>query len=250
MAKLCPHLLLDRGEIPQTVLLPGDPARAEKIADRLEEKEKVAANREYHTYRGVYRGEPVGVISAGVGSAGAAVAYEEAIRAGAATLIRVGSAGSIHDAVCTGDLVVLLAAARCEGTSRQLVPLEVPAIADPDVTAALWTAARKTGERVHRGVGVTLDAFYQGVLDLGLEVYAKAGAICVEMENSTLFIIGRLRGVRTGSIVAIDGDARSAAAGDHDPHRDVVRRAIDREIEAALEATVMLAQESRRTGAR
>jgi uridine phosphorylase len=239
MSKLCPHLQIDAGEIPSMVLLPGDPARAERIADRFDHKTKVASNREYHSYRGTYRGVPVGVISAGVGSAGAAIAYEEAIRAGATTLIRVGSAGSIHDDVRTGDLVVVIAAVRAEGTSRQLVPVEVPAVADPDVTAALWAAAQADG--VHRGIGVSLDAFYAGVLDLGLDMYARSGAICVEMENATLFTIGLMRGVETGAIVAIDGDARSAAAGDHDPYRDVVRAAIEREITAALDAAAELA---------
>jgi hypothetical protein len=36
--------------------------------------------------------------------------------------------------------------------------------------------------------------------------------------------------------VAIDGDARAAASGDHDPHRDLVRRAVEREIRVALNA--------------
>ena len=243
MKRACPHLLIDPGDIPEAVLLPGDPKRAERIASRLENTEKVAENREYVTYRGVYDGTPVGVISTGVGSPGAAVCFEEAIRAGAKTLIRVGTAGSIHDDVRAGDLVVILGAVRAEGTTRQLVPLEVPAVADPDVAAALWEAARKTGGGVHRGVGVTLDAFYKGVLDLGFEAYAGAGAICVEMEASTLLVVSRMRGVRAGAIVAIDGDARSAAAGEHDPHRDLVRDAIDREITVALDAVAILTRE-------
>jgi len=241
MKRVCPHLLIDPGDIPEAVLLPGDPKRAERIASRLTKSEKVSENREYATYRGVYRDIPVGVISTGVGSPGAAIAFEEAIRAGVKTLIRVGTAGSIHDDVHAGDLVVILGAVRAEGTTRQLVPLEVPAIADFDVAAALWTAAQRTEGGIHRGIGVTLDAFYKGALDLGFETYAASGAICVEMECSTLLVISRMRGVRAGAIVAIDGDARSAASGEHDPYRDLVRQAIDREITAALDAIVLLA---------
>jgi uridine phosphorylase len=126
MKRACPHLLIDPGDIPEAVLLPGDPKRAERIASRLDKMEKVAENREYITYRGVYGTVPVGVISTGVGSPGAAICFEEAIRAGARTLIRVGTAGSIHDDVRAGDLVVILGAVRAEGTTRQLVPLEVP----------------------------------------------------------------------------------------------------------------------------
>jgi uridine phosphorylase len=243
VAYACPHLKLNAGDLPETVFVPGDPKRAERIAERFDHATKRSENREYHTYVGTLEGIPAAVISAGVGSAGAAVAYEEAIRAGARTLIRIGSAGSICDEVKTGDLVVVTGAVRHEGTSKQLVPVEMPAIADPDVAHALWLAAEDIPGAgvVHRGVGVSLDAFYQGVLDLGLDTFARAGAICVEMENATLFVIGLMREVRTGAIVAIDGDARSAATGDHDPHRAVVADAIDREITVALRAAVELA---------
>jgi uridine phosphorylase len=244
MVEKLPHLLVSPGDLPEYLLVPGDPKRAERIAESLDDAVQVAANREYHTFRGTYRGVPVGVTSAGVGAAGAAIAYEEAIRAGAKTLIRVGTAGSLSDDVQAGDLIVVLGAARGEGVSRQLVPIEMPAVADPDVSAALWTAAGAHEGRTHRGIGLSVDAFYRGVLDLGFETYAAAGAICVEMECSALFIVGTLRRVRTGAIVAIDGDARSAASGDHHPHRDLVRRAVDREIQIALDAVVQLASTS------
>ena len=241
MTDVLPHLLLKPGDLPDIVLVPGDPKRAEWIAASLADARLLAANREYHTYRGTYRGVDVAVTSAGVGAAGAVIAYEEAIRAGARTLIRVGTAGSLSDDVRAGDLVVVIGAARGEGASRQLVPLDMPAVADPDVSAALWTACRAAGGRAHRGIGLSVDAFYRGVLDLGFETYAAAGAICVEMECSALFIVGSMRRVRTGAVVAIDGDARAAAAGDHHPHRDLVRAAVEREIRATLEAAASLA---------
>ncbi len=245
MAQVLPHLLLKPGDLPDVVLVPGDPKRAERIAESFSNARQLAANREYHTYRGTYRGVDVAVTSAGVGAAGAVVAYEEAIRAGARTLIRVGTAGSLADDVCAGDLVVVCGAARGEGVSRQLVPLEMPAIADPDVTAALWAACRADGGPAHRGIGLTVDAFYRGVLDLGFETYAASGAICVEMECSALFVVGTMRRVRTGAVVAIDGDARAAASGDHDPHRELVRAAVAREIAAALNAAVALSETHR-----
>jgi hypothetical protein len=51
--------------------------------------------------------------------------------------------------------------------------------------------------------------------------------------------------VRTGAVVAIDGDARRASSGDHDPHKDLVRTAIDREIAVALDAVAHLASTPR-----
>ncbi len=158
-------------------------------------------------------------------------------------LIRVGTAGTLQEEIRDGDLVVALGAARGESTTPRLFPLELPAVADPDVALALWRAAVAKGARVHRGTVVTLDLFYRGVLDLGLETYSRAGALAVEMECSAVFCVAALRGARAGAILAIDGSALKASAGEYDPHREVVKRAVELEIEIALEAVAALAKE-------
>ena len=237
-----PGILVAPGVLPPYLLLPGDPARAARIAQRLDSPKEIAKNREFHSYRGTYKGVPVGVLSTGIGAASAAIACEEAIRAGAEVLIRVGTAGSLQDEVRDGDVVIALGAARSEGTTPRLFPLELPAMADPDVAHALWRAARAKGAPVHRGTVVTLDLFYRGVLDLGLETFARAGALAVEMECSAVFSVAALRGARAGAILAIDGSALKASSGEYDPHREVVRRAVDLEIEIALEAVASLAK--------
>ena len=243
MKKPLPTTLLLPGSLPPYVLFPGDPARAARIAERLDKPEKLAKNREFHSYRGLYKGVGVGVVSTGIGAPGAAICVEESIRAGARVLIRVGTAGSLQDDVKDGDLVIALGAARNEGTSPQLLPIQYPALADPDVVGALWRAARAKQVRAHRGVVVTADAFYQGVLDLEFEVLAQAGALCVEMECAAIFCVAALRGVRAGAVLAIDGDARQASAGAYDPHREVVRRAISQGIDCALEGAFYLSQQ-------
>ncbi len=242
VGKRLPSILVAPGDLPGCLLLPGDPARAALIAQRLDSPKEIAKNREFHSYRGTYKGVPVGVLSTGIGAPSAAIACEEAIRAGAEVLIRVGTAGSLQDRIQDGDLVVALGAARCEGTTPRLFPLEIPAIADPDVAAALWGVARAKGGPVHRGTVVTLDLFYQGVLDLKLETYSRAGALAVEMECSAVFSVAALRGARAGAILAIDGNALKASSGEYNPHREVVRRAVELEIEIALEAVASLAK--------
>jgi uridine phosphorylase len=77
---------------------------------------------------------------------------------------------------------------------------------------------------------------------MNLEIMSQAGVLCVEMECAAIFCVAALRGVQAGAILAIDGDARRAAAGKYDPHRQVVRGAIDLEITVALEAVVHLTQ--------
>ncbi len=237
---LLPTLCIAPGDLPECVLVPGDPQRAARIADRLTDAATLAQNREFHSYKGVYHGREIGVVSSGVGAPGAAICAEEAVQAGARVLLRVGTAGSLQDHVRDGHLVVATAAVRCEGTTARLLPGEWPALSDPDVLTALWETAGSTGRERHRGVVVTLDLFYQGVLDLGLDTWTTCGALAVEMECAAIFCVAAIRGVRAGAILAVDGDARRASGGDYDPHRDVVTDAIDAEITAALEAAVAL----------
>ncbi|MCS7240472.1 MAG: nucleoside phosphorylase [Candidatus Bipolaricaulota bacterium] len=239
-----PALRVEIGSLPKGVLLPGDPGRAARIAEKLDHVEELAKNREFHSYRGLWKGIPVGVVSTGVGAPGAAICAEEAIRGGARVLIRVGTAGALQPGVQDGHLVVALGAVRAEGTTPRLLPLEFPALADPEVAKTLFEEAQKLGVPTHQGVVVTMDAFYRGVLDLGLETYSQCGALAVEMECAAIFCVAQLRGARAGAILAIDGDARRATAGDYNPHREVVRRAVEFEIEAALNAMFYLLREN------
>ena len=87
---LLPCIHLAQGDIPPRVLVCGDPARAERISKRLTEARCLARDREYWTYTGLYQGVPVAVVSHGVGSGGAAIAFESLWRAGARVIIRVG----------------------------------------------------------------------------------------------------------------------------------------------------------------
>ncbi|NOV04569.1 nucleoside phosphorylase [Paenibacillus planticolens] len=220
----------------------GDPFRAEAIASKLDNVRELAFSREYRTFVGESRGVAITVVSHGVGSPGAAVCFEELIKGGVKTLIRVGTAGSYSAEVPPGSLVVSTAAVREEGLTRQLVPLGFPAVADSDVVRALFEAASETEGLVKKGITVTLDAFFQGVEEFPHNKYKRAGALAVEMEISALYVIASLRGVRAGAIVALDGYADADLREVYDPHTDVVSGAVEREIEAAIRAIVKLNQ--------
>ncbi len=83
------------GEIAPNVLVPGDPARARRIANEwLTDAKLVMVQREFHSYTGSYQGVPVSVISTGVGSPGAAMVIQDLGKMGCNVIIRVGTAGS------------------------------------------------------------------------------------------------------------------------------------------------------------
>ncbi|SFF42597.1 uridine phosphorylase [Paenibacillus algorifonticola] len=238
---LLPILQVNTEDLPAIAIVCGDPKRAETIARHLDEKRELAFSREYRSFVGTYKGVRLAVVSHGVGSPGAAVCFEELIKGGVTTLIRVGTAGSYSADYPAGSLVVSTAAVRADGLTRQLVPEGFPAVADHEVSSALYAAAVAEGGIVKKGITVTLDAFFTGVVDIPHKQYKQAGALAVEMEIAALYIIATLRGARAGAIVALDGYADADLAQEYDPHTNVVAEAIEREIAAALNAVVKLA---------
>lgn len=90
----------------------------------------------------------------------AAIAMEELVECGADTFIRVGTSGGIVDKVKGGDIVIATGAIRQEGTSREYLPIEFPAVADFSVVSALHEAAQALGFPYHTGVIQSKDSFY------------------------------------------------------------------------------------------
>ena len=82
-----PILKVDSEKIPEKVLVVGDPGRLDRISRKLSEVTVIAENREYRTMLGLLDRTQIGVISHGVGSAGAGVCFEEICKSGAKKII-------------------------------------------------------------------------------------------------------------------------------------------------------------------
>lgn len=243
--KKLPITGLSVGDIPASVLVCGDPARANKTADHLEDAELLNEQREYRVYRGVYHSLPVAVCSHGVGAAGAAIAFEELIAAGARRIIRIGTCGGLQRDVQDGDLVIATAAVDATGYGRQVTPLGYPAVADWRLVKALVEAA--SARRFVTGIVLTNDNFYGGVDTAETPHYPSmtaANVVAVEMECAALFKVGSLRRVQTAAILAVDGNVmdEGESMDVYDPHRSVVGEAVEAEIEIALRALAAVAE--------
>jgi uridine phosphorylase len=246
MPKLLPATRIPEGGMPEHALVCGDPARAERIAERLEGAKLVGSNREYVTYRGRCRGVEVSVTSHGVGAAGAMLAFQELARAGANTILRVGTCGALRDDIQEGDLIIASACIRDDGVTDQMVPSTYPAAAAPEVVLALEAACKDEGARWQRGIVWTKSLFYPGVLTPPLEPLINAGAIALEMELSSLLVLGGMLGLQAGGVLVVDGNpTKRGSAFDYDPHRKVVDDGVALSISVALAAIVRLATPSR-----
>jgi uridine phosphorylase len=205
------HIACRAGDVGRYVLLPGDPGRVPLIASYFDSAELVAQHREYTTYTGTLDGVKVSVTSTGIGSPSTAIAVEELSQIGADTFIRVGTSGLMQPWMRSGDLVVVTGAVRDEGTSRQYMPLEFPAIADPDIVQCLRAGCAAIGVRAHVGLAQSKDSYYGEIdpermplrdeLQQRWRAWVQAGVLCSEMEASALFVVASVLGKRAGGLM-------------------------------------------------
>ena len=236
------HLQMKKGDVGRYVLLPGDPGRCEQIASYLDDPHLVTYNREYKTYTGTLLGEKVSVTSTGIGGPSAAIAVEELVKIGADTFIRVGTCGGMNANVIPGSIVVANSAIRAEGTSREYLPIEFPAVADHQVTCALEAAAKSLNLPCKVGVVQCKDSFYgqhepeaQPISDDLLRrwsAWIRGGCLASEMESAALFVLGSCRSVRTGTVLLVCANKDREKLGYSDPSFHDTAPAIQTAIEA------------------
>ncbi len=209
------HIMVAPGEVSRYVLLPGDPARADRIAATWDESKLIARHREFTTYTGKYKGVRISVTSTGIGAPSAAIAVEELLRVGADTFIRVGTTGAIQPEIELGDLIISSAAVRLDGTSKQYVMPEYPAVASYEIVLALIEAAETVGARYWVGVTASTDSFYLGQGRPGFKDYMQSWAknilsdlraarvLNFEMEAAAIFTMSNIYGARAGCVCAV-----------------------------------------------
>lgn len=194
-------------------ILPGDPGRVPKIAACLDNPIKLCTNREYTSYLGDLEGEPILVMSTGMGGPSTAIAVEELAAIGVENLIRVGTSGGMQLDVNAGDLVIAQAAIRQEGTSKEYAPVEFPAVANIDLVNALKKAADELSYPNHVGVVHCKDSFYgqhdpermplSYELENKWEAWIKAGALCSEMETAALYTVSSVLKIKAAAILLV-----------------------------------------------
>jgi uridine phosphorylase len=246
------HVQLKPGDVGRYVLLPGDPGRCERIAAFFDDPQFIAQNREFTTYTGTLLGEKVSVVSTGIGCPSTAIAVEELIKIGADTFIRVGTSGGIQPDTKTGDVAIVTAAIRDEGTTPQYLPIEFPAVADIDVVLALREAAEKLELPYHLGITQSKDSFYGEVeadrmpladqLHKRWKAWVEGGAICSEMESAAIFILASIHRKRAGGVMMM------VSVGDGLPKTEADKKLFhgDRAIRTAIEAVKILIERDRK----
>ena len=217
------HIQCVEGDVGKYVILPGDPGRCEAIARHFDNPVHIGMNREYNVWTGTLLGEKVSVCSTGIGGPSAAIAMEELVKIGADTFLRTGTCGGIHLDVKPGDIVVATGAVRYEHTSLEYAPIEYPAVADFELTAALKQASEALGFDTHTGIVQCKDSFYGQhspeaspvyyELQYKWESWKRLGVKASEMESAALFVVANALHVRCGSCFHVIWNQEREKAG-------------------------------------
>ena len=146
------------------------------------------------------------VTSTGIGCPSAAIVVEELTNCGVKAFIRVGTTGAIQEDIELGDVIIPVATVRDDGTTKEYVGAEYPAIASSEVAGALKKAAEEGKVRDHVGVVRTNDAFY-GTPDFEgiVKRYQRFGVLSFEMECAAVFTVAKLRGLKAGAVLGVVG---------------------------------------------
>jgi DeoD family purine-nucleoside phosphorylase len=183
--------------IADRVLLPGDPQRALAVAQALLETPRMLnARRGLWGYTGVAQdGEPVTIQSTGMGGPSAAIVVEELIALGARRLVRIGTCGALDSGLALGDLVAAESVLPADGTSAALG-------ANGAVAPDAGLLARLVDAGARPGTVVSSDLFYDP-REGEVRMWMDRGAVAVEMEAATIFLVAARRGVEAACVLGV-----------------------------------------------
>lgn len=199
--ELQPHIRCGKADAAEYAILPGDPARVERIQSYLQDVKSIAYNREFKSISGYYKGVKVLAVSTGIGGASTAIAVEELHNIGVGTMIRIGSCGALQRDIRLGDLIILSGMVRDDGASNTYMDSIYPAVPDTNTLFAVTQAAKEQNYRFRIGIGRSHDSFYTDREDQIDAYWSKCGVLGSDMETAALFVVGGLRGVKTASIL-------------------------------------------------
>ena len=208
------HIGATKGDMAETVLMPGDPLRAKWVAETfLTDAREVNTVRGMLGYTGTWKGHRVSVQGSGMGMASLSIYANELIRDyGAKTLIRIGSCGGMQPHVALRDVVLAMTATSvCTPSSTILRELNYAPCAD---FGLLRDAAAKADEMdvpTHVGGIYSSDTFYDERPDLNDQMM-RHGILAVEMEAAELYTVAARFGVRALAVLTVSDHLQTGEA--------------------------------------
>lgn len=184
------HIGAEKGQIAKTVLMPGDPLRAQFIAENfLDSPVRYSEIRNMYGFTGTYKGVPVSVQGSGMGMPSMGIySWELFTEFDVENIIRIGTAGAFHESIKVGDILVTLAAST---DSRYQHAFDLPGQYSPsasfDLLRKVMAAGEENGIAFKAGNTVSCDVFYE-LGNQWWKQWASMDVLAVEMEAAALYM--------------------------------------------------------------
>lgn len=230
------HINAADGDFAETVLMPGDPLRAQYIAETyLEDARRVTDVRNMWGFTGTYKGQPISIMAHGMGIPSCSIYVTELITSyNVKRVIRVGSCGTTHPDVRLRDVIIAMGACTDSAVNRmRFGGYDFAAIASFDLVEKAVRVAREKEVRYHVGNLFSADLFYTPDTDM-FDTMAKYNVYGVEMEAAGIFAIAAEHNVEAAALCTVSDDIPS---GQH-LSSDERATTFDEMITIALETTV------------
>lgn len=201
-----PHIGAKAGEIAETILLPGDPLRAQYIAEHfLTDARQFNTTRNMFGYTGEYKGKPVSVMGTGMGCPSMGIYSHELIHFyGCKNLIRIGTAGAMRPEVRVRDMVFGMGACTTSNYVKQFrLPGDYSCVCSYELLEKAVKAAKEKGLTYHVGNILSSDMFYNPPLSPAGTGWDQMGVLAVEMEAAALYSNAAYAGVNALCILTI-----------------------------------------------
>jgi purine-nucleoside phosphorylase len=208
------HMNAAHGDFAETVLMPGDPLRAQYIADTyLQDVRRVTDVRNMWGFTGTYKKTPVSIMAHGMGIPSVSIYCTELVTEyGVKRLIRVGSCGTTHPKVKLRDVLIAMGASTDSNVNRtRFGGYDLAALASFNLVQHAVTAARDNKVRFHVGNIFSADLFYTPDTAM-FDTMAKYDILGVEMEAAGIYPIAAEHRIEALAICTVSDDIRSGEA--------------------------------------
>jgi purine-nucleoside phosphorylase len=199
------HIAASKGQIADSILLPGDPLRAKFIAETfLERSERFNEVRNMFGYTGTYKGERVSVMGTGMGMPSLSIYVNELIRDyGVKRLVRVGTCGGLTTEVRVRDMILGISASTDSSVNKiRFQGMDYASAPSFRLLDAAYRAAVERKMPVHVGKIVSSDSFYTEDPEQW-RLWARFGVIGVEMEAAELYTLAAKYGVEALAVLTV-----------------------------------------------
>jgi len=231
-----PHIGADKGQFAETVLMPGDPLRAQTLAENhLDDVRLVTSVRNMLGFTGTFRGERVSIMGSGMGMPSISIyAHELFDFYGVKQIIRVGTCGGLLADMQVGDLVMAVAASTDSAMNRQRFGnWDYSASADLELFRRVYDKAVQAGLKIMTGNVFSTDWFYHPDQDF-IQKVQQMGILALDMETAALYALASQHGRRALTILSVSDVIPTGERASHEVRQNAFGAVIQVVLEALL----------------